>query len=248
MAADWPRLTPPRADRPRGESRVRRSLALVLGAALAASVGCDSPTADDQPPGYDPTVLTGGLFYRWPLGRTVSVFADTTAGPAGSDIRAAVAAGAAAWEGVVYYREFELRLVDDPRAADIIVHHRQAPRLVDVRDCEPPGIAGGKTVFCADAPVAPVLPLLDGGDGRVKVDIYVDYLSTDDAALAGAGLTRQEGFASLTAHELGHALGIGAHSTEPADLMAPVPTALGPTTRDAATLRYVLHRRPDIQL
>src|SRR5215208_6389252 len=136
-------------------ARRRGALTCTL-AALAAVAGlaaCDAPTADERPPGYDPTQLTGGLVYRWPLGRTVAIYADPTA----------------AWESVVFYREFELRLVDDPRAADVIVHHRQAPRLVDVMDCEPPGVGGGKTVFCNEEPEAPVLPLLDGGGGRVKV-------------------------------------------------------------------------------
>jgi hypothetical protein len=115
-------------------------------------------------------------------------------------------------------------------------------------NCEPPGSGGGKTVFCATSPTADVLPLLAGGGGHVKVDVYVDPMRISDAVLAGAGLTRADAFPILIAHELGHVLGIGSHSPDATDLMFGLPTVRRPSARDEATLRFVLAQQPDILL
>ncbi len=220
----------------------------MLAAALAGLAGCDAPRATRPPFDYDPTQLTGSVLYRWPTGRTIAIFVDTTAQAAGFDIAAAARTGAALWNGVSYYREFAFSFVADPRAADVIVHYRDAPRIVDVMTCEPPGSGSGKTVLCPNPPRADVLPLLSGGGGHVKVDVYVDPLQTADAVLQAAGLTRTQAFPILIAHELGHVLGIGGHSSDPSDIMNAIPTARRPSARDEATLRYVLGHRADVLL
>jgi predicted Zn-dependent protease len=61
-------------------------------------------------------------------------------------------------------------------------------------------------------------------------------------------VTTDAAFAALILHEMGHALGIGGHSTDPLDAMAAVPTAGVVTSRDSRTLRYVVHRPAELLL
>jgi predicted Zn-dependent protease len=72
----------------------------------------------------------------------------------------------------------------------------------------------------------------------VKVDVRVDRGRVDS----------EHAFRALVAHELGHVVGIGAHSDDPADLMFGAPSVLAPSARDARTLRYVLHQPPGYTL
>ena len=226
--------------------RARARLAAVAAAALLAA--CDAPTTAAPETKYDPTQGTFGLVYHWTPGRTIAVYVDETAQPAGLDIRRALAQAVAVWEEAALFDEYSFRFTSDARDADVVVHYEDAPRIVDVMDCEPPGSGDGLTVFCGDVPEAAVLPLLDGGGGRVKVDVYLDPDGVEDAILAQAGLTRQEYFAVLAAHELGHVLGLGAHSPFDEDIMRSVPLVRRPSPGDAETLRWVLGRRPDIRL
>ena len=234
------------ADRLGRRARSTRS-AIACLTTWAALASCDAPAAIHEDPAYDPTQLSGGLVYHWALGKTIDLYADATGEPAGFDIQSAVRDGAALWSPFAYYREFAFHLVNDPAAADIIIHYKQAPRIVDVMGCEPPGSGAGLTVFCADQPHAAVLPLLAGGGGHVKMDIYLDPLRVSDAVLAQYHLTRQQAFVTLAAHELGHALGIAAHSDEVTDVMHTLAIS-PPSSRDAATLRSVLHRKADVRL
>jgi hypothetical protein len=224
------------------DSRARRSRALAALAALALLAGCDTPAATAESPAYDPTSLTGGLVYRWPVGRTISVYVDPTGAPADGSLRTAVARGTEAWRDVIHYREFAWRLVSDPSDADVIVHVSAAPLLVEPTGCSYDAGGGGYTYFCpSEGPgvdTALTLPLRSGRPGRVKVDLRVDP----------ARVNGQAGLVSLVTHELGHVLGLGAHSNEPADVMFGAPTATVPSARDARTLRYVLHQPADIRL
>ena len=212
----------------------RLRAALVVPAATLA-LGCDAPTALREAEGYDPIAPGIGRNYHWPLGRSVAVYVDPTAEPSGTDLVDAVREGAARWNAAVYYREFTLRLASTPDAADVIVHHADAPLLVGTGGCDyPPVFAGGVTFFCpaVAGDSAETLPLLAGGaPGRVKMDVRVDRARVaDDAA-----------FRSLVAHELGHVVGIGAHSDRAEDLMFGAPRAAAPSARDERTLRRLLH-------
>jgi predicted Zn-dependent protease len=61
-------------------------------------------------------------------------------------------------------------------------------------------------------------------------------------------VTDQAAYNAVVAHELGHAVGIGAHSDQPSDIMFGVPTVSMPSARDARTLQNLLGRQPDITL
>jgi len=222
----------------------------VVGAASIACVllvaSCDSPTVNGEAPAYDAAFLDGGtrVIYHWPLGRTISVYADATGAPAGRDLRAAIEEGAAAWAAAVYYREFDIRVVSDLSAADVTFHFELAPPPVNVDAC-PVALLSSAAVTsgCLDDGLTRFLPIpfTSGAPGsRVKLDVM---LSTDPLKIPDAGV-----FRSVVAHELGHVLGIGQHSNEAADLMFSGPRVAGPSERDARTLRWLLHQPAQLRL
>jgi predicted Zn-dependent protease len=160
---------------------------------------------------------------------------------AGSEeLEPAVRAALERWVPAMAYRENALRLVDRADDADIVVIERAAPIPVDTSGC---GAAGwtesaGRTLFCAVGDTARTLPLLTGPPGRTKVLIAIDVAGTADASELLA----------VAVHEIGHALGIGGHSGAAGDVMFAAPLTTAPSAADARTLRFVLHRRPDLRL
>ena len=201
-------------------------------ACLLGAAACDPPNWSGDIWGYDPR-LPGGLTYHWPLGRTISVFVDPTAG--GDALRDVVLPSAASWRDSVYFAEFTVRVVEDAASADVILHTRDAPLLVATGTCvySPPG-AAGVTFFCPaeTGDTLEVLELLAGGPGHVKMDVAIDL-----SRIGGATTVR-----AIVAHELGHVLGIGSHSNDVEDLMYSIPTVERPSAYDAAALRWVLQQ------
>jgi hypothetical protein len=229
-----------RSDRRRARAFLRL-VAPVAAVVAVLAAGCQTPTAPGEAPAYDPTRLTDGRIYRWSLGATVAVYVDSTGqGGPGLDVRAAVERGLAGWRGSWRYDELRPRLVSSAAEADVVVQLRAAPSVVIVDVCANSiAIASGRTILCAAGDTARTLPLSSGGTaGHVKVAIEID----GDAIASPAVLD------AIVAHELGHALGIGGHSADAADLMFAAPTSARPTVRDAATLRYVLHQPVALRL
>ena len=169
-----------RATDRRGTGRVLvRHLLLVSAGAAVAACG-DSPTTPrENAPAYDPYAFaideSGAqhrYLYHWPAGRTIRVYVDPTAEPAGSDLRSAVVSAASLWGGTVRNGEVAVAIASAPGQADVIVHYGEAPRLVGPGDCAPPASGGsGSTFLCPDFTTGTlvVLPLLAGG-GRQRQD------------------------------------------------------------------------------
>jgi len=215
----------------------RLAHAALLFVALAA-VACDTPTILPDTEAYDPTAITG-FTYNWGAGREISIYVDVTAAPANADLEAAVREAIGAWSAVGRLGEIRLRIVSSFRQADVIIHHTAAPRLVTSPLCSPVDVgSGGYTFFCVDENNRPIPLLLnDGSDGRVQMDISINRARVDT----------EEIFRAVVAHEIGHVLGIGAHSPDMNDLMFGSPRRLQPSARDARTLRFVLGQQPDIR-
>ena len=213
----------------------------LLCLAAATLVACDAPTVPEATFAYDPR-LPGGLVYHWPAGSTISVFVDPVGWNQGFDPRASVLEAFRQWEEVALYRDFNLRVVDEPAEADVIVHHHEAPFLVDVSECTYTGGSGeALTFFCPnearDALV--VLPLLSGGPGKVKMDVRVAPM---------ARYLPLDGMHRYVVHEIGHVLGIGSHSQDPSDVMYGGGVEVTkPSDRDARTLRWVLRQPVDVR-
>lgn len=223
------------------------TLAIGLAAALVAS--CDAPSVAPDLPELSGSPLPGDSFYyRWETGRTIAVYADPTAAPAGYDLAAATRTAAGRWNALARYGQFELATTARATDADVVIRFRFAPPIVDLLGCEPAGSGAGRTTFCTDTSPARVLPFIATGGGRVKVEVYVDPEGVSDEQLAAAGLTRQEYFVTLVTHELGHVLGIGDHSSDPRDIMNGFPRVRVPSASDAATLDWVWLQEPDLVL
>ena len=221
---------------------VWRNAALTAAALVAVVAGaCDTPVMTESAPAYDPLLPAGSakVVYHWEAGHEISIYVDPTAEPAGVDLAAAVRAAIAAWEPVGRLGEVSLRIVDDIHDADVIFHHSGAPRLVTGEGCVPFDFgSGGFTFFCIDDDLEPVPLLLnDGSGGHVQMDVSINSFALDTVSF----------FPALVIHEMGHVLGIGSHSPTPTDLMYGRPRLFAPSAADAATLRYVLSRRPDVQ-
>ena len=223
----------------RFEGRARAAL-VTLAVAIIALGACRTPSVDAAAPPYDPTSLTGGVIYHWPVGASIAI--HVVAGPTAGDDRllADVRVAIQRWIEVLGYREHSLRLVDDPALADIIVRDARVPVPVDIA-CAASGWsdAAATAVFCPLGDTARTLALLEGGPGQTKLLITVDVLESDSF---------EAGLAPVVLHEIGHALGIGGHSSVITDARYAFPAVRSPSRRDALTLRYVLHRRPDLTL
>ena len=203
-------------------------------ALLVAAVACDAPTVPGEAPAYDPTALTGGRVYHWPLGRTIAVHVHASDAGDAAALRAQVLAASAAWTSALRYAELRVRIVERPEEADVVVGLGAAGHPVALDACGGFGIAAGFTLLCpaATGDSARTLPLRSGAPGRVKVAVVVDPAATPTPELRAA----------VVAHELGHVFGVGGHSGDAEDLMHVVPRVPWPSARDERTLRYVLHR------
>lgn len=213
-----------------------RGRALLSGVLIALATACadDAPTTPSESVAYDPTALTGFL-YHWGARRTISIYVDPTAAPAGTDLAASVQRAMDGWEATT--NDVRLRRVATVGEADVVFHHVTAPRLVRTGSCSPFDVgAGGYTFFCVIGDAPETLTLIDGTGGRVKMDVAVDRSAAADAAT----------FDAIVAHELGHVLGIGAHSPVADDLMFGAPRRPDPSERDARTLRVVLRNTPEV--
>jgi predicted Zn-dependent protease len=97
---------------------------------------------------------------------------------------------------------------------------------------------------------APPVPACDGSTSATLLDqnrlagpltIRVRWFSGFTATDVANCLAR------VTAHEIGHSLGLFQHSPIPTDLMFGSPTVRAPSSRDRSTVHLLYHSAPDLQ-
>jgi hypothetical protein len=210
----------------------------------AAAVACESVTiparAADQVFDFRLPVNADRLVLRWPNAARIRVFVQPGAtDPLTELLQSAVRAGAMAWESVSLFGDYRFALVGIPEQADVVVSWSTTVRPVEIADCIPFGGAAF-TTFCLTPEGDRLQPFpLRNNMAMSSVRFLVTIRESE--AINGARVH------TLVMHELGHVLGIGAHSPNQQDLMFADPvTRDAPNARDRATVQLLYQTRPNI--
>lgn len=216
-----------------------RSSRITLGLAALAALACGDIAAPVRGDLYEwrletPSIPGPGLdtlSFHWDgSDLPVRVWVEDTDG-----LPAHVGRAIDVWEAVFLYREFEATLVSDSATADVIVLRGAAGpklRMKRLHSALAPECAGATDL---DIDVA-------AGELRLPIRVFIDPRSLpDDPGIEGC-------LALTSIHEMGHALGIFAHSPHPEDIMFADPEVELPSDRDRRTAEAVYHTSPTLQV
>jgi hypothetical protein len=194
--------------------------------ALLLLLGC-TVTAPDRVAPYDFRIQPGNKVFSWPLDRLpVQYFAQRIGA-----LPDYVTSGITLWESQFLYGEFEGHVTSDSAHADVLVL-----------------LEGGNPPAAATT-TAPPVNACDGSTSNAQADathlagpivIRIHWLPGYQPADVANCLAR------VTAHEIGHSLGLFQHSTDPLDLMFSVPAVTEPSARDRATVEVLYHTTPTL--
>lgn len=139
------------------------------------------------------------------------------------------------WESAFLYGEFTAELVSDSNTADVIVRGVPAPEKIQRRVTRLPSMLAPECGGATDLDINPELTQL-----TLPIRMYVDTRDPGSPTLADC-------LALTTIHELGHALGIFAHSPNATDIMFADPVVDLPSELDRGTAEALYHVTPTIE-
>jgi predicted Zn-dependent protease len=213
----------------------RRVLPLICLVGGAALLSCADISAPSRAIAYEwrrigPTPIgPDTLSFHWPQSRLpVRIWAEDTL-----NLPAHVQHGIGEWEAAFLYGEFRAQLVSDSSVADVIVTSGVAPNggfsITRLHSLAPE--CQGATDIELDVSGTQILP---------PMRVYVD------PRFAPSTPGVDECMALTTTHELGHSLGIFAHSPNGDDIMFANPGVAELTSRDRATAELAYHTEPTL--
>ena len=176
--------------------------------------------------------ITDTVDFKWPASSLpLRIWVQDTA-----DLRADMTTAIALWKGELIYGEFDATLVSDSTRADIIL------RMM----IPPASPVPGRTSLAASAGPCEgatdvVISIPDHTRLWTPIRMYVFPNFPLSNPLTAPCLTR------VTAHELGHALGLFQHSPDPDDLMYGFPSVDAPSDADVATVLWLYHQPTDLR-
>ena len=152
------------------------------------------------------------------------------------NLPAHVESGISQWEGAFLYGEFSGIQVTDSAGADVIVRVGIAPKSGF-------SIVRMESVLAPECQGATDIQLSPDGQQIVRpIRVYVDPRFVPGSP----GV--DECMALTTTHEMGHALGIFAHSPNTDDIMYADPTVTGLSRRDRSTAELAYHTEPTLTI
>lgn len=172
------------------------------------------------------------LSFHWPRSRLpVKVWVENSL-----NLPAHVQDGIAQWKAAFLYREFDAVVVADSSTADVVVRAGTA-------------VKGGFTIIRLGSALAPECEGgtdfdLPSGSSELVPPIRVFVNPRFDPSSPGV----DECIALTTTHELGHAIGIFAHSADAGDIMFSDPIVPAPSARDRATAERAYHTEPTLTI
>lgn len=231
----------------RARSRNRMQRVALVAALSAVQVVCGGLTAPDRAGErarpYDYALRTRQVVH-WPVGSSIRVWADPGDGPRAGMLADALAGAARGWNRAATRGEYRIAPVGRVAQADVVVTWSDAAWPVDAARCPARADGSAVTAFCASRrepgrlTAFPAVADARSPRGGVRMLVVV-------RATLAADPSHTE---RVLAHELGHVLGIGAHSSDPADLMwgGRLRTA-APSPADRATVRALYRARADLR-
>jgi hypothetical protein len=172
---------------------------------------------------------TDTLSFHWPRSRLpVRIWAEDTL-----NLPTYLEDGIAKWKAGFLYGEFDAVRVADSNVADVVVR-LGAPVKLELDQVGLRGLAPeceGGTNF-----------ELPPGSHELQVPIRVFVNPRFDPSTPGV----DQCLALTTTHELGHVIGIFAHSPASMDIMYFDPTVSDPSSSDRATAELAYHTAPDL--
>lgn len=203
----------------------RHAIRLLALAGVLGTAGCEDVVPPPRSPGYALEDPQNGLTYRWP--RNLLPVRYWVAGDAGL-VRGFVGDGIRRWTASFQYGEYRGIIVADSADADVLVYviPGTPPNVPLTNDPPVVGACGGRTRY----------DLADNEDRLLRpFRIFVEW----DDRFPDADIVNC--LERVTVHEIGHTIGLFAHSANDLDLMYPTPRVREPSPGDRATAEILYH-------
>ncbi len=215
-----------------------RLLTFAALSVLAAAIACSDIVAPNRVLRYDWRLIlnydsAGSTFvdtlsFHWPRSSLpVKIWVEDQ-----HEIPARVSEGIALWKSAFLYNEWDGKIVDDSTQADVLIRTVLPPPAS-------PALARihGMATSCEGA--TDVDTVANRHELRLPIRVYII------ASVPGAP-DLQDCLQAVSAHELGHSLGLFQHSTDSLDLMYAFPTRNFLTDRDLGTAYNDYHFPSDM--